>query len=381
MPKKLRIIIVLALIGGGVFYWRHTQAQRAANGDVRLTGNIEATEVDVSFKIAGRIAARLVNEGDIVTAGQEVAQLDCAELEQQLAARNADVAAAEAFLRELEAGARPQEIAQAEAAAEQARARLAEVLAGARTREISAAAADVEQARADATRLSADRDRIVRLFGDHAVSAQQHDSTQAAYRVASERLAAGEQRLALLREGARSEQVDQARAAVRQTEERLSLVKAGAREETLEQTRAKVEQARAGQKLAEVQLDNAKVASPVAGFVISENLEAGEFAAPGSPVVTVADLANIWVRVYVPETEMGRIALGQPATVRCDSFPGKAFKGRVDFISKESEFTPKSVQTPEERVKLVYRVKVAVENPDFAMKPGMPVDVNMEAAR
>ena len=120
--------------------------------------------------------------------------------------------------------------------------------------------------------------------------------------------------------------------------------------------------------------------SPLAGFVLTDSIEAGEFVAPGTPVGTVGDLHHVWLRVYIDETDLGRIKVGQAVRVTADTHPDKVYRGRVTFIASEAEFTPRSVQTTKERVKLVYRIKVDVPNPDLELKPGMPADGEVDTA-
>ena len=162
-----------------------------------------------------------------------------------------------------------------------------------------------------------------------------------------------------------------------QAAEALKLAEEGPRKDAVAAARARVESARASLALAETQLENTRLAAPFAGTVLSHNIEPGEFVAAGTPVVTVADLAHVWVRAYVSQTDLGRLRHGQPAEVRTDTFPGKTYQGTVGFISSEAEFTPKTVQTEKERVKLVFRIKVDLANPQDELKPGMPADVTL----
>jgi len=196
--------------------------------------------------------------------------------------------------------------------------------------------------------------------------------------MAAERLSSAEERLKLVQEGPRAEQIDQARAALRQVEERYALVKEGPRAEQLDQARAKLAAAGAAVSHAKQQLDYTELKAPFNGIILSKSAEPGEYLSPGAPVVTLGDLGNPWLRAYVSETDLGNVRLGQAAEVTCDSWPGRVFKGTVTYISGEAEFTPKQVQTPEERVKLVYRIKIALENEDLALKPGMPADARLD---
>ena len=164
-----------------------------------------------------------------------------------------------------------------------------------------------------------------------------------------------------------------------QAQAQYRLVKEGPRKEDIDQARAKVEQAKAPLQSAETKLGYATVTSPLTGVVLSKNIEPGEYVAAGTPVVTVADIENLWLRAYVDERDLGKrnIALGTEAEITTDAYPGKVYKGRVSFISSEQEFTPKSVQTNRERVKFVYRIKIDVKNPDRELKPGMPADARI----
>jgi HlyD family secretion protein len=177
-----------------------------------------------------------------------------------------------------------------------------------------------------------------------------------------------------MEEGSRREDVEQAEAALAQARAALELVRAGPRRERLDQARARLRQAEEALALAGYRLDETRLRAPVGGVVLSEHVEPGEYVAPGTPVVTLADLGRVWLRAYVDEPDLGRVRLGQEVQVTTDSFSGKAYEGRVSFISSEAEFTPKNVQTRKERVKLVFRIRIDVPNPGGELKPGMPAD-------
>lgn len=293
------------------------------NGDLVLSGNLEVADARLGFKTAGLVVERAVHEGGRVAAGQLVARLDDAEVRAQLALRQAELAAAEAVLAELEAGSRPQEIAAGAAALQRTE-------------------AERERARLDFVRLRELRDKEV-------IPERDFETGRAQLAVAEARVIEAQEQLQLLREGPRSE--------------------------TIQQARARVDQARAAVDFAAAQLANTRLISPLTGLVLSHNIEVGEFVSPGTAVVTVADPAQIWVRAYLDETDLGRVRLGQAAKVRIDTFPDRDFSATIGFIAAEAEFTPKTVQTPKERVRLVYRLKVDVANPDEVLKPGMPAEV------
>ena len=288
-----------------------------------LSGNLELVDAQLSFKYPGRVAERLVDEGQRVKAGQLLAKLDDSEQVQEVALRRAELAAAKALLAELEAGSRPQEIAAAEAV--------------------------LRSAQAERERAELDFQRQQELLQRNAIPAREFETARAQLKVAEARVA--------------------------EAGERARLVQAGPRPETILQARARTEQAAAALALAQTRLDQTRLVSTLDGVVLSHHVEAGEFVAAGTPVVTVADTVHMWVRAYLAQPDLNRVRLGQKVAIRTDGAPGRAHEGTVAFISSEAEFTPKTVQTPKERVRLVYRVKVDVLNPRDELKTGMPADV------
>ena len=377
MKKRLIIVAVLVLIAALIAGKVILDYARQNSSSIGISGNIEVTDAEVSFKMPGRVEARLVDEGQTVKTGDTVARLDSAELTQEAALRRAEAEAARAMLAELEAGSRQQEIAQAQAATAQAKSRLDEMLAGARPQELAASEAALRAARAEAERAKLDAERYEGLYKKEIVSAQQYDAARTAYETALERQRQAEEQLKLVREGPRQEQIAQARSQYMQAEERFRLVKEGPRREQIAQARARHEQAKQALAVSETRLGYAILTSPLAGIVLSKNIEPGEYVTAGTPIVTVGDLEHPWVRAFIDETDLGRVKVGQRARVTNDTFPGKVYEGRVSFIASQAEFTPRSVQTEKERVKLVYRVKVEIANPNMELKPGMPADVEI----
>jgi HlyD family secretion protein len=286
----------------------------------------------------------------------------------------AELRAAEAALAELAAGARPEELAAAEATVQAAQARVDELTAGSRPDEVRAAEAAAAGAAADAQLAQLELERRRQLLASQAIPPQEFDRAKTDAERAAAALTRTQAQLALVREGPRAETIALAKAQLREAQQRCELVRKGARTETLDQAKARVEQARAAAGLAEIRLGYATIHSPMDGLVLSDHSEPGEYVAPGTPVVTVGDLAHVWLRAYVSETELGRVRVGQPVRVTTDTYPGKVYAGTLSFLSSEAEFTPKSVQTAKERVKLVYRVKIRIDNPAFELKPGMPAD-------
>ncbi len=322
MQKRLKILISVLLVAAAASAYFYLHQKPVARNQVNVSGNIEATTVGVGFKLPGHVMQRLVDEGEFVKTGQVIAKLETADLELDVANANAQLLAAQATLAQLVNGSRPQDI--------------------------SAAQAALRSAEADKANAALEYQRMQQLFEQRAIAAQERDRSQTAYAMAS----------------ARAEQAAQ----------QLSLVAAGPRQEEIDLAAARVEQGRQQLKLAQTRLAYAQIISPIDGFVLSKNIEAGEYVAQGTPVVTIGDLNRVWLKAYIPETELGRVKLGQKVAVTTDTYPNKTYDGVIGFIASEAEFTPQNIQTAEERVKLVYRIKVMVENAAHELKPGMPAD-------
>jgi HlyD family secretion protein len=383
MIAKLRILVIalILLAGGAGAYWLYGVDREKSSEEIRVSGNIETTEAQVAFKIAGRVEKRLFDEWQMVKQNEVVATLDTADLRCNVDLRRAEVQTAQAALAALLAGSRPQEIESAKAAMDRAAHALADLEAGSRPQEIVVAEAAVSAAAAEMVRLQADYRRATSLFQRKTISAQEYDATRAAFDVATERHRQAVEQLKLVQEGPRIEQIKQARAALEQAKWQHELVRIGPRQEDKDQGQTRLDQARAALKLAETQLSYATVFAPLTGVVLSKNIEPGEYVAPGTAVVTVGDLVNVWLRGYIQEGDLGRVKVGQRAWVTTDTYPGKKYEGRISFISSAAEFTPKNVQTPKERVKLVYRIKIDITNPKMELKPGMPADAVIETGR
>ena len=326
MKTLVRGVVVLILVIAAT--WMVLGRRADADGMLTASGTVEATDADLGFQVAGRVLEITTEEGDAVTEGTVLARLDARELDAVLEGARAQLEAAEARLMELERGARPQEVVTAEAA-------------------VRAAATRAEEARME-------RDRATTLFEGGAISRQTLERAESAFEVAD--------------------------AALEQAEEQLALVEEGPRSEIVRGQRAVVAQARANVARAEAALANAVVTAPFDGIVSIVHREPGEAVTPGSPVVTLLVPDDRWVRIYVPEDQMGRLRLGLLAEIVSDTYPDRVYEGELVFVGNEAEFTPRNVQTAEERTKLVYPVKVRVSgDPSFELKPGIPVDVTLLA--
>jgi len=205
------------------------------------------------------------------------------------------------------------------------------------------------------------------------------DRAKQAWEVAVANQGSAREKLSLVEAGSRVQEIAAARAELKAAQERLELLMAGPRPDAVAGARARVAEARAALALAESRLREGKIVSPLTGVVLRKNLEAGEMANPSVSIVTLVDPSDMWVRAYVPEAEVGRIRLGEPAQVTVDAFPGRAFPGKITEIASEAEFTPKNVQTRKERVNLVFRIKIGLSNFEGTLKPGMPADAVLGA--
>ncbi|MEW6139233.1 MAG: efflux RND transporter periplasmic adaptor subunit [Thermodesulfobacteriota bacterium] len=324
MKKKLIAIgLVLVVLGaGGTAVWYYIRNSHPSESKIFVSGNIEATEVDLSFRLSGQIITLNVEEGTAVKKDQVVAELDTDTLRALRDTAKYQLAAAKAQLDELEEGTRKEEIAMAQA------------LAKAAERRLDFAKDEYE--------------RYLPLFNTGAISTSFFDTKQTAYQVAIQEYENAAQRL-------------------------KELV-AGPREQQIRAARARMHQAAAELEKIELDIEHSTLKSPLSGMVLVKANEIGEVVLPGATVVTVAELDEVWLKGYVSEKDLGNVKLGQKAEIMIDTFPGKVYSGTVTFISPRAEFTPKNVQTKEERVKQVYRVKVTIPNPDHELKIGMPAD-------
>jgi len=317
----LSLVLVALAVAGGVALCRFLGNGRGT--EIRAAGTVEVREVSVAAREHGTLGEFRVGEGERVEKGDIVARLVRDDLEAQGEQDIEALARARAVLADLQSGARTQEIREAEAAFGAARIRY-------------------DLAQGDFVRYSA-------LFEEKVIAKKEMDDVTARRDLAKSDLAAAGQR--------------------------LSLVRSGARPETLKAQAAEVRRIEALHRVTMARIADTVLAAPLGGVILSKNYEEGEFVPSGAILATVADLSDCWVKVYLPSTVLGRLKLGQAAEVRVDSFPDRVFRGKVRKISDKAEFTPRQSLTTEERANLVFAVEVAVENPDGALKPGMPADV------
>jgi HlyD family secretion protein len=312
--------------------------QEAPTDRVRVSGHVEADDVQLAGEVGGRVLELAIAEGDRVTAGQVIARLDTRDAELTIARLRADRAQADAQLRLLQAGSRPEDVRQADA-------------------QVTAAESDIGAAESELINAQADLDRYESLLKANAGSRKARDDAQARRDVARDRVAGARQRARATAEGA-------------------NRVNAGARREEIEAARARVAVVDAQIASMQKALDDATVIAPAAGMITSKLVNVGEFVAPRAPLAVMTDLDHAWGEVFVDEPLVPRLVLGQPATLYTDG-GGEGLPGTVTFISPKAEFTPRNVQTAEERSRLVYRIKVTVDNSKGVLKPGMPVEAEL----
>jgi HlyD family secretion protein len=313
------------------------QKNRTDASTARVSGQVEAIEVQVAPDVGGRIVELPINEGDRLKQGDLVARLDTRDVDLAIQRAHAERSQVDAQLRLLEAGSRPAEIRQAEA-------------------QSVAAAAEVSGAEVDLAAAEADLQRFDRLLQSNSGSQKQRDDAAARRDMARDRVASARAREQAAREG-------------------VSRLRSGARPQEIDAARARVQGADAQIATLEKQKNDATVRAPISGVVTERVLDPGEMAAPRAPLAVMTDLDHAWAEVFVDEPQVPRIALGQPATVITDA--GDRLPGKVTFISSKAEFTPRNVQTAEDRSKLVYRVKIAVDNAKGILKQGMPVEAEI----
>jgi HlyD family secretion protein len=326
--RFLRIVLVLlvlaALGGGGYAAWR-VYGTPEETGPLTLYGNVDIRQVDLAFNAEGRIEAVLVEEGERVEKGQVLARLESATYESMVDAASARLKRSQAQLRELERGTRPQEIRQARAAVARAEAVLAETRANLQRRETLLERDDVSEAAYD---------KAKRVF-------------------------------------------EEAKGTLEQRRAELDLAKEGPREEEIQAARANVRFNRATLRIARERRDNTTMEAPAPGTVLTRVRHPGATVGPTEPVLTLALRKPMRVRTYVGETNLGRVEPGMRVAITTDSFPDRTYRGHIGYVAPTAEFTPKTVQTPELRTSLVYRVRVIVENPDAGLRQGMPVTIRL----
>ncbi|HQT25286.1 MAG TPA: efflux RND transporter periplasmic adaptor subunit [Burkholderiales bacterium] len=326
MKKKILLpIFAIAIFGGGIFAWKQSQEGKSSADKLTLYGNVDIRQVELAFKGSERIRKMLAKEGDEVKKGELLATLDTDKFEANVALRKAELAAQQQLVAKLEAGSRKEDI-------------------------------DKARAELDAARTDEENDwrtylRLKHLAEKHFISEQRVDDAKAS--------------------------ADAGKARARAAEEVLKLALAGPRIEDIEAAKSVLEADRAALSLAGMDLEDANLLSPSDGIIQDRILEPGDMASSKTPVYTLALIDPVWVRAYVPESDLGKLKPGMGAEISTDSYPGKHYRGWVGYISPSSEFTPKSVETSELRTSLSYQVRIFACNPENELRLGMPATVTI----
>jgi HlyD family secretion protein len=383
---KQRVILIgfiLLFVGvGALVYWGR---YRERSGERYYSGTIEATESNLGFQVNGRVKEILVDEGYRVAKDQLIAVLEQEEFIARRERAAADLVRAEASLKETETlldlyrSTLPAEVERTQAAVNASRAQLAELEAGYRTQEVTQARLKVEEAHLTMLNARKDLERIETLFKNKIVAEKDSDAAELKYQTALKVYEQAKAAFDMLKEGYRKEDIDAARSRLVEAQASLKLATSNlkrieATEQQVDAAKAQVVEARAAVEVARIQLQYSELRAPFAGIVVSRNMEPGEVVSPAEEVLSLSDLSMVKLKIFVDETDIGKIKPGQRTEVKIDTFPDKIYPGTVGFISPEAEFTPKIIQTQKERVKLVYLVKIFIPNPDLDLKSGMPAD-------
>jgi multidrug resistance efflux pump len=355
-----------------IFAW---QAHRSR---FDYSGTVETREIQIGSKIGGRVVAVPVEEGQIVKAGTTLVRFECDELKAQRAQAESSSEQAQADLDKMLRGNRPEEIAQAEASARAQQASLEAARNGPRHQEIEQAQADYAAAAADATNAEITYKRMEKLVATDTISRQLFDDSRDKRDAAAQRAESARQRLALLQAGTRVEDLNAAEAKYKQAEAAAALSRKGFRKEDIEAARGRLAEAEGRVAELDARLREAELTAPADAVVEVVSVRPGNLVPAGRIVITMLETSQLWVKVYVPETDLAHVHLGQHATVHVDSFGNRAFEGHVGQIASQAEFLPRNVQTKSDREHQVFGVKIYVDNAQQTLKSGMSATVRLE---
>ncbi len=372
--KRLLIVVALAVVIVGALVWSQSHT-----GPFFVSGFIESHQIRVGSRVGGRVKTVHVAEGQAVAANDLLLELEPYDQRERLAEAEAALRAREALLAKLVAGPRKEEIGGAQAARDRAQAALDKAVAGPRPLEIQIAADVLARATAELVKAQQDYARVKKLFDDGQAAEEEMNAGTRGLAVAEANEAQARDELALLRAGTRAEDIAEARARLAEAQHTLDLLDSGTRQEDITEAEATVAAARAAVAVIQRQLSELTVRAPLDSVVEAVDLRPGDLIAPNAPVIALNDPSELWVRAYVPEDRLD-LELGQSVAVRVDSFPDHRFAGHIAFISRHAEFTPSNIQTPEERSKQVFRIKVVLDDGRDVLRAGMAADVFLETS-
>jgi HlyD family secretion protein len=360
---KLRIFIVVVIVAAAVAATGVYAGWFRRDASLQGSGTVEARNTRVGSKVGGRILQVLVREGDRVKPGQTLITFDDKELEASLEQARANALKAQR-------GFRPEEIQEAQAASAQAKADYEMHLKGYRKEDIAAAQADLDRAAADETRTHLDFQRYDALAQKDLVSKQQRDTAEANWRMALAAKENAQHKLNELQRGFRPEEIAMSEAKYQQAQATLEKLQRGNRREDVAAANAEL-------AYEEARFRERQVLAPSDAVVEVLDVRPGDLIAPNTPIATLLESDQIYVRIYVPETELDKVKLGQKAQIHVDPFQKETFNGVVEQINQQAEFLPRNVQTRAERVHQVFGVKVRIEDPSHRVLPGMAADVKL----
>jgi len=387
LKKRIIIIAFFALLLVVILLVYFGQRSARLKG-LYYSGTLEATQAELSFQAAGRVVDLPFDEGQSVEKGQTLASLDRSEYQARYDQAKANLDAAKADLARIELNLDtykkilPADVERYEAGVNALQAQAEMMESGYRSQDVERADYNLSSMKSSMEIARKNKERSDKLFAENIISEKEHDTAVLQYDTALKSYESAKAGMDQMNQGYRDEDVRVAKAKLLEGEAilkqaRTNLAKIDMTQKEVEAARAKVQAAAAAIKLAEAQLGYMELKAPFKGTITSRNVEYGEVVSPGQEVFSLADLSTVELKIYVDETEIGKVKPGQDADVAVDTFPDKVFKGKVSFISAEGEFTPKIIQTHKERVKLVFLVKVLIPNPDLDLKPGMPADATL----
>lgn len=375
MPRK-RLITIVAVVA--VLIVLYNVVPLLLPHPLEGSGTVEARDIHVGSKVGGRIAKVLAREGDRVDAGQVLITFEDKDLEAQLDQARARLEQAKANYEKMAHGYQPEEVAEARSAALSARASYDEMRNGFRHEEVEQAKADLDRANAEEQNAEINYKRAQDLWSQGVVSKQFFDDAEMRVRTAKAALESAQQHSRELSSGQRRETVEAAEAKYKQADAVYRRIARGFRPEDVAAAKADLDHAEGELKAAEDRYRERQVISPAPAYVEVLDVRPGDLIAPNTPIATLLERDQTYVRIYVPETRIGKVALGQRADIKLDAFPGQTFAGTVEQINQKAEFLPRNVQTKEERVHQVLGVKLRINDPDGRVRAGMAADVRLK---
>jgi HlyD family secretion protein len=375
--KRRLVIAGVAAAGIAAGIWL-VMAWAGRRGRSDYSGTVETREIQIGSKVGGRVTEVPVEEGQTVKAGTTLVRFECDELKAQQTQAEAALAQAQADLERMVRGNRPEEIEQAQATAKASEAAYESARNGPRKQEIEQAQADFAAATAEATNAEVFFKRMEKLVATDTISRQQFDDARDKRDAAAQRAESARQRLALLQAGTRVEDLNAAEARYRQAQAAAVLAKKGFRKEDIDAARGRLAEAQGRVAELEARLREAELKAPADAVIEVVSVRPGDLVPAGRIVMTMLESSQLWVKVYVPETDLAGVHVGQGAAVRVDGFGGRAFVGHVGQIASQAEFLPRNVQTKSDREHQVFGVKVYVDNPQQALKSGMAATVHLQ---